>query len=244
MAKKHADLLKAKQKRQKIIAAVGGLVLLALLGIQVPRVMKQLHKPPPPTLPPPTTTVAASSASVPSTPSSAPVLASADVKAADGQLASFSRFSSKDPFAQQLGDRGRGNSPSANGSGAADRSAPAGGGGSGSTSGSGTNTASGSSKRRATTEAVISVNGTLTAVATGGEFPQPTAADPNAVPLFRLVSQAATTASIAIVGGSYSSGATTVTLRVNKPVTLMNTADGTRYKLVLKPRGTRVPTQD
>jgi hypothetical protein len=31
-----------------------------------------------------------------------------------------------------------------------------------------------------------------------------------------------------------------VTLRVNKPVTLMNTADGTRYKLILKPQGTPV----
>jgi hypothetical protein len=32
-----------------------------------------------------------------------------------------------------------------------------------------------------------------------------------------------------------------VTLHVNKPVTLMNTADGTRYRLILKPQGTPVP---
>jgi hypothetical protein len=32
-----------------------------------------------------------------------------------------------------------------------------------------------------------------------------------------------------------------VTLRVNKPVTLMNTADGARFKLILKPQGTPVP---
>jgi len=44
------------------------------------------------------------------------------------------------------------------------------------------------------------------------------------------------------VGGSYASGAATVTLHENKPVTLMNTADGTRYKLVLKPQGTPVPS--
>ena len=31
-----------------------------------------------------------------------------------------------------------------------------------------------------------------------------------------------------------------MTLRVNKAVTLMNTADGTRYKLILKPQGTPV----
>ena len=31
-----------------------------------------------------------------------------------------------------------------------------------------------------------------------------------------------------------------VTLTENKPVTLMNAADGTRYKLILKPVGTAV----
>jgi hypothetical protein len=47
-------------------------------------------------------------------------------------------------------------------------------------------------------------------------------------------------AKISIVGGSYASGSATVTLEENKPVTLMNTADGTRYKLILKPVGTAV----
>ena len=46
---------------------------------------------------------------------------------------------------------------------------------------------------------------------------------------------------ISIVGGSYASGAPAVTLLENKPVTLMNTADGTRYKLILKPVGTATP---
>ena len=50
------------------------------------------------------------------------------------------------------------------------------------------------------------------------------------------------TATISIAGGSYATGAATVTLRENKPVTLMNTADGTRYTLVLKPAGTAVST--
>jgi hypothetical protein len=48
------------------------------------------------------------------------------------------------------------------------------------------------------------------------------------------------TAKISIVGGSYANGAPAVTLQENKPVTLMNTADGTRYKLILKPVGTAV----
>ena len=63
--------------------------------------------------------------------------------------------------------------------------------------------------------------------------PEASASDSSVVPLFHLVSVTAHTAKISIVGGSYSSGAPAVTLRENKPVTLMNTADGTRYVLRL-----------
>lgn len=78
-------------------------------------------------------------------------------------------------------------------------------------------------------------------VTTGTDFPQASAADPSAQPLFHLVSLTAHTAKITIVGGSYSNGASAVTLRENKPLTLMNTADGTKYRLILKPQGTAVP---
>jgi hypothetical protein len=70
-------------------------------------------------------------------------------------------------------------------------------------------------------------------VSVGSDFPA-------ATPLFHLISVTSSTAKISIAGGSYSSGASSVTLRVNKAVTLMNTADGTRYKLILKPQGTPV----
>jgi hypothetical protein len=89
--------------------------------------------------------------------------------------------------------------------------------------------------------AVISVNGTLTSVTVGGDFPQPGTSDPSAQPFFHLVSLTAHTARISIAGGSYTNGAPTVTLRENKPVTLVNTADGTRFRLILKPQGTAVP---
>jgi hypothetical protein len=56
------------------------------------------------------------------------------------------------------------------------------------------------------------------------------------------VSLTAHTAQVSIVGGSYATGAKAITLRENKPLTLMNTADGTRYILILKPLGTAVPT--
>jgi hypothetical protein len=79
-------------------------------------------------------------------------------------------------------------------------------------------------------------------VTVGTDFPQPTSTDPNAQPVFHLVSLSAHAARISIVGGSYSDGASTISLRENKAVTLMNTADGTRFKIILKPQGTPVPS--
>jgi hypothetical protein len=233
------DPLKAKEKKQKIVAAVLGVVFLIVVAIQGPRLWKQLHP-----------GAAASSSSSASTTTTTPTaaapagagsdatgagssLASSTAPAAsDGQLTSFSRFVSKDPFAQQLSDRNAGapTSPSPT-------AAPGG------SSGRGRRPSPGrSATAPAPGTAVISVNGTLYTVAVGGDFPQATSSDPSIVPLFHLVSATAHTAKISIVGGSYSSGAATVTLRENKAVTLMNTADGTRYKLVLKPVGTAVPT--
>lgn len=242
MAKK-IDPLKAKQKKQKILAAVLGVLFLGLLAFQVPRVLKMMKTPPPPSASDSTTaTTAAPPSGTPSL--AAPSLSGAEqlpttspsdsastpgtAAALSGQLASFSRFASKDPFNQQLSDA------KASGSSGGSTST-------GSAAGGGTTMPQGQSSSPQPGTAVISVNGTLYTVAKNSDFPQPTAADPSAVALFRLVSLTATSAKISIVGGSYSSGAATVTLTVNQPVTLMNTADGTRYTLVLKPLGTAVP---
>jgi hypothetical protein len=236
MAKKHVDPLKAKQKKQKIIAAVLGVAFLGLMAFQVPRVMKMMKTPPPPVQPTAATATTPAGAPTlaaptlggaqqpgPATDSTGSLAAAPATTVQDGQLASFSRFVSKDPFSQQLSDTpspssSTGSSGSSSSGGGAGHSAPA---------VHGNAPAPGS--------AVISVNGTLYTVATKTDFPQPT-------PVFHLVSVTAHTAKISIAGGSYSSGAQTVTLRENKPVTLMNTADGTRYTLILKPLGTAVPT--
>lgn len=243
MAKKGVDPLKAKQKKQKILLAVLGVAFLGLLGFQGPRVWKQLHPPPPPRVVPPTggNPVAGAPSLVAPTlrgaqepgattteaSGSAGSLAGSTATVQDGQLASFSRFASKDPFSQQLSDE-KAATPAPSSGGVSSSPGTAGPGGSG---GTGNAPAPGS--------AVISVNGVLYAVATKSDFPQPTATDPTPA-LFHLVSVTAQTATISIVGGSYASGAATVTLRENKPVTLRNTADGTRYTLVLKPLGTPV----
>jgi hypothetical protein len=70
------------------------------------------------------------------------------------------------------------------------------------------------------------VNGERERVSVGGNFPE-------ADPVFRLVSVNKTTAKVAIAGGSLSTGDGAVTLTKGKKLTLMNTADGTRYELVL-----------
>jgi hypothetical protein len=252
--KKRQDALKAKEKKQKVIAAVGGVILVGLLVFQVPRVMKQMNRgsggPPPvpqtvatptttaPTLEAPTTMQGGS----PGSSTSTALITSSAGGATHGQLASFSRFESKDPFAQQVKADGDSTSSAGGGSGSSSSGGSASGGGSGSGAGSSSGSGSGSTgSEPAPGTAVISVNGTLMSVTVGSDFPQPSTSDPSAVALFHLVSLTKTTAKISIAGGSYTSGASTVTLRVNKPVTLMNTADGSRFKLILKPQGTSVP---
>jgi hypothetical protein len=239
MAKKHVDLLKAKEKKQKILLAALGVVFLGLVAFQAPRVMKQLNPPPPASASSVTSTTAAPPTGTPSL--AAPTLSGADQAAGtttpgsplvstgspalqDGQLASFSRFASKDPFAQQLDDDKDGSSSSGSSSGSSEEGIP---------------DIPGNAPAPGT--AVISVNGTLYTVPVGTDFPQSSTTDPTLLPLFHLISLTAHTAKISIVGGAYANGARSVTLKENKPLTLMNTADGTRYQLILKPLGTEAP---
>jgi hypothetical protein len=234
----------AKAKRQKIYAAVGGVLLLGVLAFQVPRTMKMLHPPnangTTAPAPAPTTTTAGPIA-VPSlgggnvTAVSAP---GADGGLGDpdalplpqsGQLLAFGLFRTKDPFAQQLrlkcaatgGVCGTTTAPT----GTSPTTTP-----SSSTSPSGVSNSASSGPavpaHAPATTAVILVNGNSESVQAGGQFPK-------ADPVFTLVSLTATTAKIGIAGGSLESGSQTVTLKKNKPVTLMNTADGTRYVLRL-----------
>src|SRR5690349_3934919 len=115
MAKKKHDP-QAKAKRQKMIVAVGGVILLGLLAFQLPRTLKLLHQSnasasasqPAPAVTTPAVTPAAAGASVTGTGTAAAT--SVDgltdpgtaVAPQSGQLLAFSRFRSKDPFAQQL----------------------------------------------------------------------------------------------------------------------------------------------
>jgi hypothetical protein len=247
MAKKKFDP-KAKAKRQKIIAAAGGVLLLGLLAFQVPRTMKMLNPPAteapapvaaPTTLPTadpsvlPTPGTSGGTATAPAGGGAAAGLISSDAAppAQAGQLIAFGRFTSKDPFKQQVdpdalqngggstsgGGKKGGSSPSTSGS------QPAVGGGGGGVvqpvpGASGPSVAAGS--------ALISVNGAEEIVAAKADFPKDE-------PVFTLVSIGRGEVKIAIAGGALASGAPTMTLKKGKAVTLVNTADGTRYELEL-----------
>lgn len=213
---------KAKAKRQKIIAAVLGVVLLGVLAWQVPSLMKTLNKKPPPAAapappPPPAAGAPVAGGPVAGAPVAAPVssttLVDSDPTAqpGSGQLLSFDRFTSKDPFVQQA-DTANAAAPEPAPKAPPPPPPPP----------------PPASKPPAAkpTSAQISVNGEAEKVVVGATFP---AADP----VFRLVSLTKTTAKVAIDGGSLSTGDATVTLTKGKKVTLMNTADGTRYELVL-----------
>jgi hypothetical protein len=228
--------LKAKAKRQKIFAAIGGVILLAVLAFQVPRTLKMLHQsnasaasstPAASTTTTPTATGATGASAV-----SSGNAATASDGVSDpgvlpapnsGQLLAFSRFQSKDPFAQQLqtGPTGAGGATGGGKTGAS-------GSGSTGTTGSGsTGSGSGSSTPPAhPTAATISVNGVGQTVRVGKEFPASN-------PTFVLVSLTRTSARDGIAGGSISGGQQTVTLKKGATLTLMNTADGTRYALKL-----------
>jgi hypothetical protein len=153
---------------------------------------------------------------------SAQLVSAVPQSAGTGQLQSFSRFESKDPFnaggpsagttAKQPSSSSSGGTPKAPKAPPAPPAPPA-------------------APAPAPTNAVISVNGSSETVASGSNFPA-------ANPVFELISLTATTAKVSVVGGSYASGSATLTLKVNKAVTLVNTADGTRYVIVLMPQGT------
>ena len=243
MARKNvADAAKAKAEKQKKIA-IGLIVLLALAGAYAVHTMMSLNsggsassKPqvaavsttgstpaPAPTVTTPLPAAPTLSGGLPTSTTAAVPNGSSQLvdavptSAGTGQLQSFSLFESKDPF-------------NAGGPGSTST---------GSKTSTGTKPAKPSKPPKAPpapptpppSSAVISVNGTSESVATGSNFPA-------ASPAFQLVALTGSTAKVAVAGGSYASGAATVTLKVNTPVTLVNTADGTRYTLTLLPQGT------
>jgi hypothetical protein len=249
-----ADAAKAKAEKQKKIA-IGLIVVLALAGAYAVHTVMGLNSggasASKPQVASTTDTTGSAPVAAPATPSALPAAPSlsaplptdttatnnpagssqlidaVQASAGKGQLQSFSLFESKDPF--------NAGGPTASTGGSSSGGSSSG----GSSSGGGSTTSKPPTTppapplppAAAPTSAVISVNGTSESVSTGSNFPA-------ASPVFQLVALTATTARVAVAGGSYASGSSTITLKVNTPVTLVNTADGTRYTLTLLPQGT------
>ena len=237
MAKKFDP--KAKAKRQKIFVVVGLVLLAAILAVTLPSTLKQLNPPRTDTGPSPAAAAPAAAATpAPGTlapptlagsnptPAATAVVAGtvitsdAPAAASTAKLVSFNLFVSKDPFVQQVSATG------ATPTGAATTT--------GGTATTPTTPPPPTPPPSTTppppsappTSAVISVNGVSATVAVGKTFP---ASAPQ--PYFQLVSVNRNGAKIGIAGGSLSNGQDTVTIPVGKTVTLMNTADGTKFTI-------------
>jgi hypothetical protein len=257
---KRVDPLKAKEAKQKKIAAVGAVLLLALLGFQGPKTLKMLQGPQavepaaatapattPGVTPAPVSTTGGTPAPAPAGPDLASVADSDAAPVAEqGQLATFERFSSKDPFAQQalpvekpaprVSQPNEGKTSGASG-GASTPAKPAadgstdGGTADGGTDGGFTTGGSGSTPDapELATATAIAVNGVAEDVAVEAAFPKEE-------PTFVLVSVAKNGKSveIGIAGGEYAGGGETMKLVLGKKITLQNTADGSRYELELR----------
>jgi hypothetical protein len=232
--KRMQSVREAKDRRAKRLAIGGGVLLAILLAWELPHYLGG-HKsatPPPatttatsttpgttaPATTPGTTTPGVTPVTATATPASSSKLPNSDTppRYSKGQLAGFSTFASKDPFVQQVAAQ---TSPSGSGSGSAPagaRPAPSGG-----------SPVVTSARTLAHSGAVtIAVNGKRESVRVGAGFP-------SANPIFRLVSVTGGAARIGIANGSYSSGAQTVLLRLNRTLTLVDTANNVHYKLRL-----------
>lgn len=251
--KSKQDVAKAKAAKQKKIAIGGGVLLLALLAYQAPKMMKMLNQKPKPPIVSAVPATPGSTSVAPTAPSSlaAPTLGGTPTAAAPttgsdaspsnlvsavpvspdpGQLEAFNRLATKDPFAVQV---------SSSGAGASSGSGKKGGGGGSATKPPAVTTppptTTPTPPAPAPSSATISLNGEQLSVGVGTDFPQSGATFNRVGAIFHLVSLTAKTAKISIVGGSYADGANAITLTMGKPLTLQNTADGTRYVLILEP---------
>jgi len=252
-AKKKIDPIKQREKRARIIAAIGGVLLLAVAGYEIPSVMNASKGAAPPasssvplthTTTLPTATPGSSSANsggaAPAPKNSEGLVdPNAAPPSSATQLVSFSMFDTKDPFRPQVTTTASATAStptSTTGTSTTPTTTtqlgtvvpPSGGSPTGQTTttpaGGGTSTTTTTTPSGPT--ATIAVNGVRSTIAAQGTFP-------SSAPVFRLVSFTSDSAQISIVGGSYASGDAALTLKLGQPVTLENTTDGKRYTLEL-----------
>ena len=257
MARK-IDTTKAKERKQKIFVAVGGVLFLGIAAIQGPKMYKLVH----PSTPAPAPAAAAAPASASTTASTslgstpagttslrvhtaqAPagqtaqlagivVVPEQPVEPDTGQLESFSKFTAKDPFVPQIKEAATDStvpaSPTATKAATpTPKPATPATGDASTTPGAGlTGGATAPMPLPAPTAAILRVNGVLQAVELKDAFPK-------SDKTFLLASLERGGAKIGVAaGGRYTTGSKTLTLKVGKRVTLLNTATGVRYVIKL-----------
>jgi hypothetical protein len=244
---------KAKAKKQKVLAIGGAVLLIAILAYEIPNTMKLMSPsksaattttttastppstgtaPPGGSLIPPTLS---GSAPAPTT-GSASGLVNSDLgpATADGHLGKLDQFVAKDPFKQQLAVTGGSTGTTPTTPTTTIPSAPVvppvappvlpi-----GPTVPPITTTPGPTPPVANRTIATITVNDVPEDVQVGATFPKAAAQ-----PYFQLVALGTSSVKIGIAGGSLAGGNATVTLVKGKKLTLMNTADGTKYVLKL-----------
>jgi len=220
MAKKASDP-KKKKKRDLIILAGLSLVLVLLAVIQGPKMLKKKTQTPATAA---STTIqnTVATSSLPGTlAGTVPVVPSGELPESDvaylpsqGQLSSLDRFQRKNPFRPELGQS--------------------------------TNTTGGSSSATTPTTATSSTTGTSTSSTAAEPYLSATivvngvseevnvkALFPAASPVFVLESAATSSVKISVSGGAFANGSSKITIEKGRTVTLVNTADGTKYKIKL-----------
>jgi hypothetical protein len=248
MATRVVDMRAQKERRQKIILVVGGVIFLALAAIQGPKVLDQLNgsKPPASSAPATETTPAPASTPAPgvTTPSATPstptarkagsaVLAGVTVAPSEGpeaapdQLWSFSRFAPNDPFEQNVVEEQPGvaaapkaEAPKAQPGLEATPGAP----GAIVVGSPGVVPAPGAEAVKLT-DATISVNGKPQQLKLKETFPK-------ADKTFVLVALTKVGAKIGVAGGAFTD-AKTITLKPGRQLTLVDTTTGARYVVKL-----------
>jgi hypothetical protein len=243
-------LAERRVRRQKIFIAIGSVLLLAILGYELPKLLggkSDKNAVPGVTVVSPGVVGAPPPVPAGKLPPTDRVVVVRD----SGQLISFGLFKSKDPFVQQLSTveeptavpappppTTTSTTPTSTPPASTPGQQPGVGvtpvvttpsstpGTSGAPAAPGTTTPT--PPPPAPTSALISTNGECDRVSVNGTFPM-------SENIFRLVSIAKNGQSvqIAIVGGSYDSGQPTATLKMGQKMTLVNTADGTRYVIEL-----------
>jgi hypothetical protein len=204
----------ARERKQKIFVIVGGVLLLGMLAFQLPRLLGGSSSPA--VAPTEASTLASDPTAAAPRRVAAATLVDTDrrLDATPGKLTSLSLFKVKDPFVQQVVPE----SPADAEAGSGAKKEPA----------KTTTTKSFTVGSPAAALTIIAVNGARQALEPGAVFP---AGDP----VFVLVAEQpdAKTAVIGIAGGGYASGAKTTKLKVGKPLALVNTTTGARYRIVL-----------